>query len=1019
MVLHLELKLAIYKPLSAASYVPLPKDLAAKHAIVNVQNSDNKCFLWSVLASLYPVTSNPQRVSNYIHYENELKTQNMTFPVTIKQIPNFENDNFISINVFGYEKEIFPLYITKQSFDKHVNLLLISNGENQHYCWIKNISSLLFNLTNHQHAVYYCNYCLHRFKNRDAQIEHSKHCQNHEIQKIKLPDENNKWLTFTNYHQQLKVPFIIYADFESILEKKDYCLPNPSHSSLTAINIQVPCGYGYITVGYNGEFFKPPVVYRGPDAIHHFLERLLEEEDIIQNILSTVEPMIFDDDDKLLFESATVCHICEKPLNNDSVRDHCHLSGKFRGAAHSRCNLNYKFQNFIPVVFHNFRGYDCHLLLQAIGKIKDRKIRCIPNNSEKFTSVTLGTLRFIDSLLFLNTSIEKLVSNLDPNQMKLTNSFFGEKAPLMLRKGVYPYEYMDSFSKFHEEKLPPLNAFYSTLTHQNISENDYAHAHNVWKSFNLKTLGEYHDTYLCSDVLLLADIFENFRELALKFYKIDPAHHYTAPGLAWQAALRMSEVKLELFTDLDMHLFIERGIRGGVAMISHRHSRANNNDVPGYDNSEPNKYILYLDANNLYGWSMCQPLPTHDFEWIYGNVDYMNIPDDSPIEYILEVDIEYPEYLHDLHNDYPLAPEKMNITTDMLSEYNKKIAKSLNIKLTTCTRLVPNLLSKNNYVVHYRNLKQYKSFGLEVTKIHRSIKFQQMPWLKKYIDFNTHHRKKANSQFEKDLFKLLNNAVFGKTIENLRNRRRIELIQNEQIAKKRVSSPSFHSYKIINEDLTSIEIKNTSLLLNRPIHAGFSILDISKTLINEFHYKHIKSKYGKNAILLFTDTDSLCYEITTENVYNDMHENLHLYDTSDYPENIFPHSVTNKKVLGKMKDECIGQRPTEFVGLKPKMYSLLVGNKEKRVGKGIPKFVLQNTITHNDYLIALYNNVRNIEESVRISSKNHKLHTENIRKVTLNAFDVKRHILDDGVATLAYGHYQIPMLQDWSNDDFL
>ncbi|GFX95332.1 uncharacterized protein TNCV_849221 [Trichonephila clavipes] len=201
--------------------------------------------------------------------------------------------------------------------------------------------------------------------------------------------------------------------------------------------------------------------------------------------------------------------------------------------------------------------------------------------------------------------------------------------------------------------------FFNSLTNENVSREDYEYAHHIWNIFQMHTLGDYHDLYVTVDVLLLSDIFENFRTLCQNYYKIDPCHTYTAPGLAWQACLKMTKVRLELLTDIDMHLFIEKGIRGGVAMISHRYAKANNAYLSNYDSSLPSSYIIYLDANNLYGWAMSQHLPTHDFSWTDEDVNFMNVPDDSEIGYIFEVDLEYPDELHDLHSCYPLAPEKL------------------------------------------------------------------------------------------------------------------------------------------------------------------------------------------------------------------------------------------------------------------------------------------------------------------------------------------------------------------------
>ncbi|GFW51080.1 uncharacterized protein TNCV_3593621 [Trichonephila clavipes] len=437
-------------------------------------------------------------------------------------------------------------------------------------------------------------------------------------------------------------------------------------------NIQLLNYLNPIIVGPDGTMVKPPTVFRGKNAIDQFLTKLLDEEKSILDILRFVKPMVFSMTDEENFKSSTLCSICENPLNGDAVRDHDHLTGAYRGAAHNRCNLNFKLANYIPVVIHNLRNYDGHFLIQGIGKFKEKRIQCIPENSEKFISFTLSSLRFIDSFQFLNTSLEKLAQNLKPCQFHLCNKYFASNAQFITRKGCYPYEYFDSFSKFYETQLPPQSAFFNSLTNENVSREDYEYAHHIWNIFQMHTLRDYHDLYVTVDVLLLSDIFENFRTLCQNYYKIDPCHTYTAPGLAWQACLKMTKVRLELLTDIDMHLFIEKGIRGGVAMISHRYAKANNAYLSNYDSSLPSSYIIYLDANNLYGWAMSQHLPTHDFSWTDEDVNFMNVPDDSEIGYIFEVDLEYPDELHDLHNCYPLAPEKIELYHPSFMEHSKK-----------------------------------------------------------------------------------------------------------------------------------------------------------------------------------------------------------------------------------------------------------------------------------------------------------------------------------------------------------
>ena len=232
------------------------------------------------------------------------------------------------------------------------------------------------------------------------------------------------------------------------------------------------------------------------------------------------------------------------------------------------------------------------------------------------------------------------------------------KLDLLNRKGKYPYEYMDTLEKLKDTQLPPKEAFYSRLNDEGISDENYEHVRKVWKTFKMKNLEDYHNLCNQVDVLLLGDVFENFRDICIKNYNLDPAHYYTAPGLAWDAALKVTKVELELLSDMDMLLMVEKGIRGGVSMISNRYGKANNKYMgKSFKDKEPSKYITYLDANNLYGWAMSKPLPTHDFKWMKPN-ELENWENHSCI---LEVDVEYSRSLHDLHSDYPLAPQQIKI----------------------------------------------------------------------------------------------------------------------------------------------------------------------------------------------------------------------------------------------------------------------------------------------------------------------------------------------------------------------
>ena len=408
---------------------------------------------------------------------------------------------------------------------------------------------------------------------------------------------------------------------------------------------------------------------------------------------------------------------------------------------------------------------------------------------------------------------------------------------------------------------------------------------------------------------------------------------------------------------------------------------------------------------------MKQYLPYGGFKWIKPEDFHLeNVRDASEIGHILEVDLEYPKELHDLHNDYPYCPEHLEITPDMLSDYSKKVASDNEMKCSNSNKLVQTLGNKEKYVIHERYLKQVIDAGLVLKAIHRVVEFQQKPWMEKYIDFNTDKRKAASNEFEKDFFKLMNNSVFGKTMENIRKRRNIKLIAESKKFKKYVSKPTFMNGVIFNEDLVAVEYVKEMLNLNKPIYVGFSILDLSKTLMYDFHYGFIKKKYGNKASLLFTDTDSVSYQIQTEDFYKDMYEHKELFDLSDIKDDRFKefYDGENKKVIGKMKPEYVNNIITEFVGLRSKMYSLKFDNNaEEKKAKGVKKYVVKEDLKHENYNEILTSG-KNIYSTMKmIRSSKHQLYTIEMNKVSLSAYDDKRYILNDGISSYAYGHYRI------------
>ncbi|VVC46197.1 Ribonuclease H-like domain [Cinara cedri] len=489
------------------------------------------------------------------------------------------------------------------------------------------------------------------------------------------------------------------------------------------------------------------------------------------------------------------------------VADHNHLSGIFRQTLCNTCNLKLRVPKFVPCFFHNLSNYDSHFIVTELGYYA-QTISVIRNNEEKFISFSIYvsntfSVRFIDTCRFMASSLSALASNLgtpDFGKFRETRKVFNtEDVPLVTRKGVYPDEYTDNWEKLEENTSPRKEEFYSALTETDIGDADYEHGKAVWTHFDCRTLGEYSELYLEIDVMLLVDVFENVRDICMKTYNLDPAYYYTAAGFSLDCMLKYTAIELEHLTDYDMLPMFESG-------------------------------------NNLYGMAMLQYMPHGGFQWKEPTLDGLEeLTDTSDIGRVYEVDIAYPEHLHVDHNDLPLLPNNRSP--------GSKVKK-----------LMVTLEEKNNYIIHYRNLKQAIANGLIIKKIHRVLQFEQSPWLAKYISLNTEMRKKAANDFEKNVYKLMNNAVFGKMMESMRRRINIKLVSCEKRMQKLINKTKFKHCTSYNENLCAVSLENKIIHFCEPIYIGFVVLDILKTKMTKDLYVGLLKKPG---LLECTDTANL------------------------------------------------------------------------------------------------------------------------------------------------------------------
>ncbi|XP_060855073.1 uncharacterized protein LOC132932727 [Metopolophium dirhodum] len=759
------LMLGVYKytPIGGSSYIQLPDAIENKKATINPQNMDMQCFKWAILAK-------------HVTGENKCRI-------------------------------VFPLKVVHEEKPDHFDLLIISDGDNSHYSYISNFSRLIRSQkTKHDGQTIFCKRCFTTFDKQQYKYklngvagleQHKLICGEHKPILPQIP-EHGSILEFTAWDKTQRHPIVIYADFEAILKKTDEKIGEKT----TAFQEYEPMSYGYmvkandkIPVELLEKFGIPtsPVIYRGnennKDVAKHFVDSILDIAKKIEELLKTNIPIIFTGEQRKTHELCNNCNLCKTKFSreNHKVADHCHLSGKFRQSLCNTCNLKLQTPNFVPVFFHNLSNYDSHFIVTRLG-YDTNSISVIPNSEEKFITFSKHisnsfTLRFIDTLRFMASSLSTLSKNLiTPGFEKFRNSakhFSAQDLPLVTRKGVYPYDYTDDWDKLEETSLPAEKDFYSSLEESHIKHEDFEHANTVWNHFSCQTLGEYSDLYLKIDVLQLADVFENFRDLCLTTYHLDPSFYYTAPGFSFDCMLKYTGQQLELLHDYDMLLMIEKRIRGGLTQASMRYVKVNNEKTPDYDPTKPKSWLVYQDCNNLYGYAMSQFMLYGGFKWVEPTLDGLNALDDSsPIGRMYEVDISYPKELHDKHNDLPFLPKN-------------DIPPGTKVK-----KLMATLHSKKNYVIHYRNLQQAIKNGVVVEKVHRVIQFNQSDWLKKYIELNTEMRKKAKNDFEKDFFKLLNNAVFG-----------------------------------------------------------FAVLEISKTVMYDYHYNIMQAHYGNKIELMYTDTD--------------------------------------------------------------------------------------------------------------------------------------------------------------------
>jgi hypothetical protein len=980
-------------PCRGSTYVKMPDWVIRTGAVVNVKNKDDKCLLWSILAHLHPQTTNASRVTKYMPYIDELKFHPRDFPMTWRGIKNFEADNDLRLYVFAWDETekrarngrlVYPWFVSRRSTGTIVDLFITmaEDGESFHFALIKDIHKFMHGMVGPTRGRgEFCRNCMQYVEHR--QVPHHRDCGRNRPAKVELPQESS--LRFRHHRYREPVPVVCYGDFECCLEREIYSDEDDADDEEETRKRRVyhhPVAAGLYVLA---QPFVTSVesVYRshvGLDCVRWFVEEVMAVADALGLEYRKNIPVVAVDLER--YRDAKCC-VCEKPFGRAQVRaiEHDHWTGALRGVAHQSCNLQYREPRVVPVFLHNLTGYDGHFIVDELTRDQEKygEVSILPTTTERYISFSVQRnpelrlrVTFVDSYRFLARSLECLGRNLRPEDKRILRDEFPAELDFELVSGKlsFPYEWFQHIDQLQQTHLPTQSQFDNLYNDRKMSDDEYRRVQRVWCHFQLSSMRDMLLLYLKVDVCLLADVFEAFRVTCRRTYNLDPAHYLTAASLALDAALKFTNVRLDLLMSVDQVQFIERAIRGGVAQCSMR-----------YAESSEDSCIVDIDANNLYGWAMSQPLPIGLFSWVPPCLWRQLIGRESEqYGYFLEVDCEYPEDLWELHSDFPLAPEHR-----------------VPPPLRRGEKLLCTFYPKERYVVYYRTLELYLQLGLKVTKVHRVLRFAQSEWLRPYIQLNTSLRQQATNEFERDFYKFMNNSVFGKFIENVRRRRKVKIVsrwEGKNGASALIASPQFRSQQVMTEDRVIIELRQSKVVLEKPVYVGAVILDLAKYLMYDFHYGMVK-RHLPDARLAYTDTDSFIYYLPSCRSFADLYAlDPSCFDTSNYPPSHPLYSTHNKDVIGKFKDETKGKPVRRFRGLRAKMFCLEVEGEEelRKRAKGLREPVVRG-FTFDDY-----NNPPNTRTKVKqaiFRSVGHRVYTETVEKKGLCALDDKRFVLPD------------------------
>lgn len=1001
---HLEIRISHFKPIPGRGFIPLPKWITLKGAVLSIKNNNDLCFKYAILAIYLRKIGQKVTFPNFRKYEKTFDF-GINFPPLKKDILKFCSLNKVSCHIFGLEStDFYPIIISKKIENSHFNVLYYEQNGKAHYYPIINLSRLLSSqIDKHEKAKFFCLRCLLYFASQHRLDVHTTVCGNETLSKVLLP-EKEYFFKFDRYDAIQQNYLIMSLDFECFLVDIDTCQPDEYHSSTTFIQKHELASYGVylkclidtpdtrkIPCGYVGKISKNS----------RALEASLVE--YFQNIATACKPFFMCDypmdlsaEQELDFQNSTFCYICYKPftVENYRVRDHCHSIPKhnYRGSSHLFCNLAARKRHYIPCYVHCLSQYDSHILVKLFTEYKF-PLRIVPHNVEKYISfevvISGVTFRFVDSYLLFHEKLETVLQSLPKEYFFETKKYFPENThKYIMEKLSFPYSFLSSPANLDHAFFPEKKYFTNDLTGELINDESYAKGKEIWDLFECKNFADFTSLYQSVDTISLIDSVLYLRQILFDKFGVEMSAFLSLAQIAVTCMLKLSKVEIQVFDNSlqEAYDLVSRGMYGGLVTCNTRYIEASDTRI--IDVADFNSLYLYI----LDGYKM----PLNGYKFV--DVDLKNWSvaiTNGEHGYFLEIDLCYDAHTHSILNDLPLACQR-------------KVPPG-----AKTARLVSDFSAKEHYVVSLPHYQLLLSLGVRVTKIHQVLQYNQDFYMMDYIRIIAQWRKEATNDLMSKLMKNLGNFLIGKLKEDLIGRKTVEIVLNDKRLRKLVRKGTFqqrHLYNYPNFDMILVEMSKPVVFLNRPIIISALVWSLSKVHLYSYWYNILKPTFGPSLMLLGCDTDNYIYSYEPKtNYFDDLQALKEHFDFSNLDPKHILYNTDNKRVLGKLKLESNGKRIIAACFIKSKVYSLLFEDDSSvNKLKGVQRNYVKNVLKFSDYKACVLDKKVRFALFKSIISKEHNLFTVIQRKLALSPQEYKRYILPDGIHTLAHFHHLIP-----------